>query len=95
MIATMKRREFITLIGGAAAWPLMARAHQRTMPVIGVLTSMAAGDAPQLLVAFRQGLKDTGFVEVKDDRMTLSPEQRAACERAGESRLPCSFAPTG
>ena len=51
------------LLGGAVAWPLAASAQQRTMPVIGVLTSMAAGDAPQLLVAFRQGLKDTGFVE--------------------------------
>src|ERR1700758_3408884 len=63
----MKRREFIALVGGGclllAVKVKRAWGQQPTMPVIGVLTSMAAGDAPQLLVAFRQGLKDTGFVE--------------------------------
>ena len=59
----IKRREFITLLGGAAAWPLAARAQQAAMPVVGLLTSRAPGDTPQLLAAFRQGLKDSGFVE--------------------------------
>ena len=60
----MKRREFITLLGGAAvAWPLAARGQQSGMPVIGLLNSRAPGDAPQLLAATLQGLKDTGFVE--------------------------------
>ena len=59
----IKRREFITLLGGAAAWPLAARAQQAAMPVVGLLTSRAPGDTPQLLAAFRQGLKDNGFVE--------------------------------
>jgi putative tryptophan/tyrosine transport system substrate-binding protein len=60
----MQRREFITLIGGAAAaWPVVARAQQPAMPVIGLLSSRAPGDSPQLLAAFRQGLKEIGFVE--------------------------------
>src|SRR5262249_2295348 len=59
----MKHREFITLLGGAAGWPLAARAQQAAMPVVGLRTSRAPGDAPQLLAAFRQGLKDAGFVE--------------------------------
>jgi putative tryptophan/tyrosine transport system substrate-binding protein len=60
----MKRREFITLLGGTAvAWPFVARAQQPSMPVIGFLTFKASGDSPQLEAAFRQGLKDTGFVE--------------------------------
>jgi putative ABC transport system substrate-binding protein len=61
----VRRRDFITLFGGTAVatWPLAARAQQQGMPVIGLLTSRAAGDSPQLLAAFRQGLKDSGFVE--------------------------------
>jgi putative ABC transport system substrate-binding protein len=60
----VKRREFITLIGGAAAaWPLGARAQQTPMPVVGLLSSRAPGDSPKLLAAWRQGLKGTGFVE--------------------------------
>lgn len=59
----MRRRDFITLVGGAAATlPLAARAQQ-SMPVIGFLSPRGPGDAPQLLASFRQGLKDSGFVE--------------------------------
>jgi len=59
----MRRRDFIALSGGAVAWPLAAHGQQSTMPVIGFLHSASPEPFAQFVAAFREGLKDTGYVE--------------------------------
>ena len=67
----MRRREFITLLGGGAAWPLAARAQQTAMPVIGLLSSRSPAVDIPLIAVIRQGLNETGLVEGQNARSSI------------------------
>ena len=81
----LRRRNFIALLGGAAAaWPLAARAQQARMKVVGILRAVPPDMYPHLLVAFRQALNETGFVEGRN----VAIEHRWTAGRYEEPRPP-------
>src|SRR5262245_30357674 len=82
----MRRSAFIRLIGGAAAWPLAARAQQPAMPVVGFLSSRSPGESAADIAGFRQGLAQAGYVE----NQTVAIEYRWAENR--HERLPAMAA---
>jgi putative ABC transport system substrate-binding protein len=68
----LRRREFITLRGGAAAaWPVATRARQLAMPVVGFLSSISAADASRVTAAFYRGLNETGHVDSRNVALGL------------------------
>jgi putative tryptophan/tyrosine transport system substrate-binding protein len=81
----MTRRTLITLLSGAAAWPLAAHAQQAAMPVIGFLRSGTISD--ERVTPFRQGLKETGFIEGQNVAIEYGSDEGQCCARVASSQV--------
>jgi putative ABC transport system substrate-binding protein len=82
-VVSLGRREFVALLGGAATWPLSARAQQPAMPVVGFLSLRSGDDVSDIVAAFRQGLKETGYAEDRN----VAIEYRWAANRVDRLQL--------
>jgi putative ABC transport system substrate-binding protein len=97
----LRRRHFLALLGGAATWPLAARAQQAAMPVVGFLSSYSSSDAfaQRFLGAFHQGLKQAGYVEGQnvavEYRWAGNEYERLTALAAELARRPVSVIATG
>jgi hypothetical protein len=83
MAAHIRRREFLVSLGSTAAWPLAVRAQQPIVPLVGILSSASLSAFTDLLGAFRQGLKETGYVEGQNVAIELAAAHLA---NLGEAR---------
>src|ERR1700730_17635566 len=92
----LKRREFVTLLGGAVAWPFETRAQQPALPVIGFLNGASPEGYAPYVTAFRQGLKETGYVDGQNEEQRIDAfEQiplglRLTCNAGHSGSLLCS-----
>src|SRR5262249_7940957 len=95
----MRRREFITLFGGAAAWPLVARAQQAAMPLGGFLRSTSANASIDPVAALRRGLAEAGYTEGQniaiDYRWAENRNERLAALAADLVRRQCALIVAG
>ena len=95
----MRRRQFLAVLGGAAVWPLRARAQQSAMPLIGCLINGSPRDT-FLIAPFRNGLADVGYIEGQNVAIEYrwaegqnESEAPASCRSAGQDRRPYGTAP--
>ena len=86
----LRRREFISLFAGAAAWPVAVRAQQPAMPVIGFLNGQTASGFAHLVAAFKRGLSETGYVEGQNVAMEPSLGGWSTGSAAPDSRMTSS-----